>query len=67
MTTEERPEPGAVRFTGTGDVEVFDGTAWRPVESVISDSGIREDPPRPPAEAARPAQTPGGEDVAAAG
>lgn len=34
-----------MRFTGTGDVEVFDGRAWRPLASLMGDAGMREEPP----------------------
>ena len=34
-----------MRFTGTGEVEVFDGRSWRPLASLMGDSGMREDFP----------------------
>jgi hypothetical protein len=37
-----------MRFTGTGDVEVFDGRSWRPLASLMGDSGMREDLPSQP-------------------
>jgi hypothetical protein len=33
-----------VRFTAAGDVEVFDGSRWRPVASLMGEAGMREDP-----------------------
>lgn len=44
MPGDETVRTGALRFTATGDVEVFDGGSWRPLASLMGDSGMREDP-----------------------
>jgi hypothetical protein len=38
--------PGDMRFTETGDVEIFDGRSWTPIRSVLADpdGGIRGEP-----------------------
>jgi hypothetical protein len=35
-----------MRFTGSGDVQIFDGRSWQPVESVLDDpeDGDRGEP-----------------------
>jgi hypothetical protein len=42
---EEPASRTSIRFTATGDVEVFDGENWRPVESIVDDPdlGNRDD------------------------
>jgi hypothetical protein len=33
-----------MRFTATGDVEIFDGDQWCPVASLMGEAGMRQDP-----------------------
>jgi len=49
-----------MRFTRTGDIEIFDGTSWQAVEPLLGDEAIgdREQPPAAPADtAARPPES----------
>jgi hypothetical protein len=52
MDPDEPPRPDALRLGRTGDVEIFDGTAWQPVSSLLKDpaTGSREEPGSAPAD-----------------
>jgi hypothetical protein len=47
MSADEPPKVGELRFTDTGDVEVFDGELWNQVQSLLADpdDAIRGHPP----------------------
>lgn len=47
MSEDELPATGDLRFTGTGDVEIFDGDGWRPLASLMGEAGMRGDPAGP--------------------
>jgi hypothetical protein len=48
MTSPEPADPGDTRLSDLGDVEVFDGHDWTPLQSIIDDpnDGSRGDPGR---------------------
>jgi hypothetical protein len=61
VTSADGPQRGDIRFTGAGDLEIFDGTAWVPVRSVLTDPDIgQRDPltrdPAPPRDLGPPDQ-----------
>ena len=37
MSGDDATAPGAMRFTATGDVEIFDGTVWQPLFPLATD------------------------------
>jgi hypothetical protein len=53
-----------MRFTGTGDVEVFDGSAWQPVDSLLRAAGVgdRDAPATTPSDDADPQPEPSPDD-----
>jgi hypothetical protein len=40
MSRSEQGQPGEIRFTATGDVEIFDGRRWLPVRSILTDPAL---------------------------
>lgn len=56
MASSESAQPGDIRFTAIGDVEVFDGNKWIVVDPIADDpdGGMRPAPPPAPPAAGPP-------------
>jgi hypothetical protein len=46
MTSTGQAEPGDIRFSEIGDVEIFDGESWTAIDPILNDpdAGMREEP-----------------------
>lgn len=55
VTDSESPRRGSMRFTRAGDIEIFDGTSWQPVEPLAGEAGLgdRGEPPVAPSDASK--------------